>query len=195
VVELNEVFRCPWAEVDKLNIDYHDTEWGVPLHDDNIWFEFLILEGAQAGLSWHTVLKKREEYRKAFSGFDPRVVSKYGENEITKLVENPGIIRNRKKIHSAINNAKRFIQIQEEYGTFDSYVWSFVNNKPIINTWKSLSEIPSVTEKSVEISRSLREKGFTFVGPKIVYALMEATGIVNDHLVGCFRYSEVLRCN
>jgi len=192
---LNEVFRCPWAEVDKLNIDYHDTEWGVPLHDDNIWFEFLILEGAQAGLSWHTVLKKREEYRKAFSGFDPRVVSKYGENEITKLVENPGIIRNRKKIHSAINNAKRFIQIQEEYGTFDSYVWSFVNNKPIINTWKSLSEIPSVTEKSVEISRSLREKGFTFVGPKIVYALMEATGIVNDHLVGCFRYSEVLRCN
>lgn len=192
---MNEVFRCPWAEVDKLNIDYHDTEWGVPLHDDNIWFEFLILEGAQAGLSWHTVLKKREEYRKAFSGFDPRVVSKYGENEITKLVENPGIIRNRKKIHSAINNAKRFIQIQEEYGTFDSYVWSFVNNKPIINTWKSLSEIPSVTEKSVEISRSLREKGFTFVGPKIVYALMEATGIVNDHLVGCFRYSEVLRCN
>jgi DNA-3-methyladenine glycosylase I len=195
VVELNEVFRCPWAEVDKLYIEYHDTEWGVPLHDDNIWFEFLILEGAQAGLSWHTVLKKREEYRKAFSGFDPRVVSKYGENEITKLVENPGIIRNRKKIHSAINNAKRFIQIQEEYGTFDSYVWSFVNNKPIINTWKSLSEIPSVTEKSVEISRSLREKGFTFVGPKIVYALMEATGIVNDHLVGCFRYSEVLRCN
>lgn len=192
---MNEVFRCPWAEVDKLYIDYHDTEWGVPLHDDNIWFEFLILEGAQAGLSWHTVLKKREEYRKAFSGFDPRVVSKYGENEITKLVENPGIIRNRKKIHSAINNAKRFIQIQEEYGTFDSYVWSFVNNKPIINTWESLSEIPSVTEKSVEISRSLREKGFTFVGPKIVYALMEATGIVNDHLVGCFRYSEVLRCN
>jgi len=195
VVELNEVFRCPWAEVDKLYIEYHDTEWGVPLHDDNIWFEFLILEGAQAGLSWHTVLKKREEYRKACSGFDPRAVSKYGENEITKLVENPGIIRNRKKIHSAINNAKRFIQIQEEYGTFDSYVWSFVNNKPIINTWKSLSEIPSVTEKSVEISRSLREKGFTFVGPKIVYALMEATGIVNDHLVGCFRYSEVLRCN
>ncbi|HOZ99533.1 MAG TPA: DNA-3-methyladenine glycosylase I [Mesotoga prima] len=195
MVELNEVFRCPWAEVDKLYIEYHDTEWGVPLHDDNIWFEFLILEGAQAGLSWHTVLKKREEYRKAFSGFDPRVVSKYGENEITKLVENPGIIRNRKKIHSAINNAKRFIQIQEEYGTFDSYVWSFVNNKPIINTWESLSEIPSVTEKSVEISRSLRDKGFTFVGPKIVYALMEATGMVNDHLVGCFRYSEVLRCN
>ncbi|WP_349769969.1 DNA-3-methyladenine glycosylase I [Mesotoga prima] len=192
---MNEVFRCPWAEVDKLYIEYHDTEWGVPLHDDNIWFEFLILEGAQAGLSWHTVLKKREEYRKAFSGFDPRVVSKYGENEITKLVENPGIIRNRKKIHSAINNAKRFIQIQEEYGTFDSYVWSFVNNKPIINTWESLSEIPSVTEKSVEISRSLRDKGFTFVGPKIVYALMEATGMVNDHLVGCFRYSEVLRCN
>ncbi|MBN2218753.1 MAG: DNA-3-methyladenine glycosylase I [Kosmotogaceae bacterium] len=191
---MNEVIRCPWAEVDRLYVEYHDTEWGVPLHEDRRWFEFLILEGAQAGLSWHTVLKKREEYRKAFSGFDPQVVSKYGENEIIELVENPGIIRNRQKIHSAINNAKRFIEIQAEYGTFDSYVWSFVDNKPIMNTWKSLSEIPSVTEKSVEISRALKSKGFTFIGPTIVYALMQATGMVNDHLVSCFRYSEVLRC-
>jgi len=177
--------------VDDVYIKYHDTEWGVPVHEDKKWFEFLVLEGAQAGLSWRTVLKKRENFREAFAGFDPRVVAKYDENEIEKLMADSGIIRNRRKIESAINNAKRFLQIELEFDSFDRFIWSFVDYEQVVNTWTSVSEIPAVSNKAHQISQALRKKGFSFVGPTIVYALMQATGLVNDHLVGCFRYTEV----
>lgn len=191
MITISEIERCPWSEVDDLYIEYHDREWGVPVHDDKKWFEFLILEGAQAGLNWHTVLKKRESYREAFAGFVPWVVADFGSGEVEELFKNAGIIRNRRKIESAINNAKRFLEIEAEFGAFDTYIWGFVGNRPIVNKWESLSEIPPLTEKSAEISRSLKQRGFTFVGPTIVYALMQATGLVNDHLVHCFRYTEV----
>ncbi|MBN2253803.1 MAG: DNA-3-methyladenine glycosylase I [Kosmotogaceae bacterium] len=183
--------RCPWAEVDDLYIKYHDTEWGVPVHEDKKWFEFLVLEGAQAGLSWLTVLKKRESYREAFAGFDPRIVAKFDENEIEKLMADSGIIRNRRKLESAINNAREFLQIEVEFGSFDKFIWSFVDYKQVVNAWTSLSEIPAVSKKAHQISHALKEKGFSFVGPTIVYALMQAAGLVNDHLVYCFRYTEV----
>jgi len=178
--------------VDDAYIRYHDTEWGVPVREDKKWFEFLVLEGAQAGLSWRTVLKKRESYRGAFEGFDPRVVAKFDENEMEKLMADSGIIRNRRKIESAINNAKKFLQIEVEFGTFDRFIWSFVDHKQVVNAWTSVSEIPAVSKKAHQISRALKEKGFSFVGPTIVYALMQAAGLVNDHLVYCFRYTEVL---
>lgn len=177
--------RCIWAK-DVLNIEYHDNEWGIPQHDDRKLFEFLVLEGAQAGLSWSTILKRREGYRKAFSDFDPIKVSKYTSNHVEKLLSNQKIIRNRLKINSAINNAKHFLKIQKEFGSFDKYIWSFVNHKPIINNFKKLSDLPASTSISEKMSKDLRNHGFNFVGPTICYAFMQAVGMVNDHTVDCF---------
>jgi len=183
--------RCEWGTVSQIYIDYHDNEWGVPIHDDRTLFEFLILECAQAGLSWETVLKKRENYRKAFSNFDPVKVSRYSDKKVEALMGNKGIIRNRLKITSAINNAKRFLEVRKEFGSFDTYIWQFVNGKPIINRFKSIQEIPATTKESDAMSKDLKKRGFTFVGPTICYAHMQATGMVNDHIVGCFRYKEI----
>ena len=183
--------RCEWGTVSQLYIDYHDNEWGVPIHDDRTLFEFLILEGAQAGLSWETVLKKRENYRKAFSNFDPVKVSRYSDKKVEALMGNKGIIRNRLKITSAIKNAERFLEVQKEFGSFDTYIWQFVNGKPITNRFKSIQEIPATTKESDAMSKDLKKRGFTFVGPTICYAHMQATGMVNDHIVGCFRYKEI----
>jgi len=177
--------RCAWAK-DDLSILYHDTEWGVPQHDDQKLFEFLILEGAQAGLSWSTILKRREGYRKAFSNFDPYKVSKYASKHIEKLLSNQEIIRNKLKITSAVNNAKHFLKIQNEFGSFDRYIWNFVNHKPIINHFKNFSDLPASTIISKKISDDLRIRGFNFVGPTICYAFMQAIGMVNDHTVDCF---------
>ena len=181
--------RCNWAK-DELNIEYHDNEWGVPQHDDRKLFEFLVLEGAQAGLSWSTILKRREGYRKAFSNFDPIKVSKYTSKNVEKLLDNQDIIRNRLKINSAINNAKQFLKIQNEFGSFDKYIWSFVNYKPIINNFKKLSDLPASTIISEKMSKDLRNRGFNFVGPTICYAFMQAIGMVNDHTIDCFMKCE-----
>jgi DNA-3-methyladenine glycosylase I len=180
--------RCGWAK-DELSIQYHDQEWGVPVHDDRLWFEFLVLEGAQAGLSWDTILRKRENYRRAFAGFDPVVVAGYGDAKIEELLSDPGIIRNRLKVTSAIQNARMFQKVQEELGSFDQYIWPFVNGRPIQNTWRSPSDVPARTEISDALSKDLKRRGFTFVGSTICYAMMQATGLVNDHLVDCFRHS------
>ena len=177
--------RCVWAK-DDLNIEYHDNEWGMPQHNDRELFEFLVLEGAQAGLSWSTILKRREGYRKAFSNFDPLKVSKYTAKYVEKLLDDKEIIRNRLKINSAINNAKHFLKIQEEFGSFDKYVWGFVNYKPIINNFKKLSDLPASTPISEKMSKDLRNRGFNFVGPTICYAFMQAVGMVNDHTIDCF---------
>ncbi len=183
--------RCTWAEEDELILNYHDQEWGVPLHDDHKLFEFLVLEGAQAGLSWKTILKRREAYRRAYSNFDPAEVAKYDKKKIKDLLFDPGIIRNRKKIESSIHNARRFLEIQREFGSFDHYLWGFVNNKPVVMARKSLSEIPSKTELSDLISSDLKKRGFSFVGSTIIYAYLQAVGVVNDHLVTCFRYRQL----
>src|ERR1043166_655268 len=180
--------RCSWA-TNKMNIAYHDTEWGVPVHNDKKLFEFLILEGAQAGLSWDTVLRKREAYRKAFDNFDPAKVARYTEAKCAKLLENNGIIRNRLKIASAVSNAKAFLEVQKEFGSFDAYIWNFVRGKPIVNKRKG-GDVPATSEISDAISKDLRKRGFNFVGSTIMYAFMQATGMVNDHLVTCFRYKE-----
>ena len=182
--------RCGWARND-LAIHYHDTEWGVPLHDDRGLFEFLILEGAQAGLSWDTILAKRENYRKAFDNFDVAKVAKYSEAKQAKLRENPGIIRNRLKVASAVANAKAFLKVQKEFGSFDAYIWSFVEGKPINGKRKELSDIPAKTEISDALSKDLKKRGFNFVGSTIMYAFMQATGMANDHVASCFRYREV----
>ena len=181
--------RCNWAK-DDLNIEYHDNEWGIPQHDDKKLFEFLVLEGAQAGLSWSTILKRREGYRKAFSNFDPIKVSKYTSKHVEKLLSNQKIIRNRLKINSAINNAKQFLKIKKEFGSFDKYIWSFVNHKPIINNFKKHSDLPAFTTISEKMSKDLRNRGFTFVGPTICYAFMQAVGMVNDHTSKCFRFQK-----
>ena len=183
--------RCDWGTASPLYIDYHDNEWGVPVHNDRKLFEFLILEGAQAGLSWETVLKKRENYRKAFSNFDPMKISRYGDKKIEALLGNKGIIRNRLKITSAVNNAKRFLEVRKEFGTFDSYIWQFVDGRPITNRYKSTRELPAITKMSDAMSKDLKKRGFTFVGPTICYAHMQATGMVNDHIVDCYRYKEI----
>lgn len=183
--------RCPWPGNDQLYIKYHDEEWGVPVHDDRKHFEFLVLEGAQAGLSWLTILKRRENYRKAYDNFDPAKVAKYDAARMAELIANAGIIRNRKKIESSIKNAKCFLEIQKEFGSFDKYIWSFVDFKPVINAWKTLSEIPAKTELSDRISTDLKKRGFSFVGSTIMYAHIQAIGLVNDHLVSCFRYQHV----
>jgi DNA-3-methyladenine glycosylase I len=182
--------RC-WGGDDELMVVYHDQEWGVPLHDDVKIFEFLVLEGMQAGLSWRMILDKRENFRKAFHGFDPRLVARYGKKDIRRLMADAGIIRNRQKILAVVNNAGRFLEVQEEFGTFDRYMWRFVDGRPVRNRFQSLSELPARTPLSDLISKDLRTRGFLFVGPTVVYAHMQATGIVNDHLVRCFRYREV----
>jgi len=182
--------RC-WGEVEGLMAAYHDLEWGVPLHEDNRIFEFLILEGMQAGLSWRTILNKRENFRRAFRGFDPARVARFGERELTRLLADAGIIRNRLKLRAAINNARRFLEVQREFGSFDRYIWSFVGGKPIRNRLRSFKEMPASTPLSDRISRDLKARGFKFVGSTIIYAHMQATGMVNDHLVTCFRYREI----
>ena len=182
--------RCNWPSND-LSIRYHDEEWGKPLHDDRGLFEFLILEGAQAGLSWDTILRKRENYRKAFDGFDVNKVARYTDKKVEKLLQDEGIIRNRLKIASAISNARAFLAVQHEFGSFDKYIWSFIDGKPIVNRLKESSQVPAKTEVSDAISKDLKKRGFNFVGSTIMYAFMQATGMVNDHLVSCFRYKEV----
>lgn len=182
--------RCSWAEKESMQ-KYHDEEWGVPVHDDRKHLEFLILEGAQAGLSWETILKRRAGYRKAFSNFDVKKVASYTEKDVESLLQDAGIIRNRLKIKSAVTNAKSFLAVQKEFGSFDAYLWGFVNGKPIQNNFKQLKEIPAKTELSDEISKDLKKRGFTFVGSTIVYAHLQAVGVVNDHVVGCFRRDRV----
>ena len=186
-----EPIRCPWGRSHPLYVPYHDTEWGVPLHDDRRIFEHLVLEGAQAGLSWLTILKKRDAYRRAFDGFDPRRVASYDEAEVARLLGDDGIIRNRLKIRSAVSNARAFLAVQEEFGTFDRYVWRFVGGRPRQNAWRTLEEVPARTRESDAMSKDLRSRGFKFVGSTICYAHMQATGMVNDHLVDCFRHHEV----
>ena len=183
--------RCSWAGSDPLYINYHDTEWGVPVHDDHKWFEFLILEGAQAGLSWLTILKKRQNYRKAFNNFNAAEIAAYDSAKVQALLSNSGIIRNKHKIEAAIQNASSFLAIRQQFGSFDQYVWQFVGGKPLKNRWESVQEIPARTKESVAMSRDLKQRGFKFVGPTICYAFMQATGLVNDHIVGCFRYHEI----
>lgn len=183
--------RCEWAIKSELEQFYHDTEWGVPVRDDNKLLEFLILEGAQAGLSWSTILKKREGYRKAFFNFDPLIISHFSEADVSRLLANPGIIRNRLKIHSSITNARSYVKVQEEFGSFDRYIWQFVCGKPIQNAWHSLSDIPVSTPDSAAMSKDLQSRGFKFVGTTICYAFMQAVGMVNDHVVSCFRYEQL----
>jgi len=185
-----EPSRCPWP-TDDLMIRYHDKEWGVPVHDDRLLFEYLILEGAQAGLSWNTVLKKRENYRAAFDNFDAEKIARYGDKKVAALLADPGIIRNRLKIAATIQNAKMFLKVREEFGSFDAYLWRFVDGKPIVNRRTSMQEVPAWTEVSDTMSKDLLKRGFKFVGSTICYAHMQATGMVNDHLVTCFRHREV----
>lgn len=182
--------RCDWAKND-LAIHYHDTEWGKPLHDDRRLFEFLILEGAQAGLSWDTVLAKRENYRNAFDDFDAEKIALYGDKKCAELLQNEGIIRNRLKIASTVRNAKCYLQVKEEFGSFDKYIWNFVGGKPIVNAWENIKQVPAATEISDKMSKDLKKRGFNFVGSTIMYAFMQACGLVNDHLTGCFRYDEI----
>lgn len=184
--------RCGWARND-LAIRYHDEEWGVPVHDDVRWFEFITLEGAQAGLSWDTILRKREAYRKAFRGFEPAKVAKFGDPEVARLLANDGIVRNRLKINATIRNAKAFLAIQKEFGSFDEYIWRFVGGQPRINKWRTLKQLPARTAESDAMSKELIARGFTFVGSTICYAMMQATGMVNDHLVSCDRYKALAR--
>lgn len=183
--------RCAWVSDDQLYQEYHDREWGVPVHDDRLLFEFLTLEGAQAGLSWITVLRKRESYRAAFSGFDLELVARFDEQKQTELLQNPGIIRNRLKVASTISNARAFLKVQEEFGSFDTYLWRFVEGRPIQNAWKSIKEVPASTPVSDALSRDLKKRGFRFVGSTICYAMMQAVGMVNDHTIDCFRWQEL----
>jgi DNA-3-methyladenine glycosylase I len=185
--------RCAWGSSNPLMIEYHDKEWGVPVHDDRRLFEFLILEGMQAGLSWNTILNKRENFRRAFAEFDVEKVARFGKRDVNRLLKDAGIIRNRLKIEAAINNARRFLEVQHEFGSFDAYIWSFVNGQPIKNGRRSLKDIPAKTPLSDAISKDLKQRGFKFVGSTIVYAHMQATGMVNDHTVDCFRYQEVAK--
>ena len=186
----NEKPRCGWAKND-LALAYHDAEWGVPAHDDRRLFEFLILEGAQAGLSWDIILRKRENYRQAFDDFDAEKIVGYDEKKLNELLLNEGIIRNRLKIASAVSNARSFLKIKDEFASFDSYIWSFVGGEPVVNNWKSLSEVPAKTLVSDAMSKDLKQRGFNFIGSTIMYAFMQACGLVNDHLISCFRYDEV----
>ena len=183
--------RCQWCGSDPLYVAYHDQEWGVPVHDDRLLFEFLILEGAQAGLSWITILKKRENYRKAFHGFDVRRVARYTEKDVARLLGDAGIVRNRLKIESAIKNARGVLAIQEEFGSLDAYLWNYVDGVSQQNTWKSLAELPAKTELSDQLSKDLKKRGFNFVGSTICYAFMQAVGMVNDHTTDCFRHREL----
>ena len=190
------IIRCPWCEnssLGKLYTDYHDIEWGVPVHDDRVLFEFLILEGAQAGLSWSTILNKRENYRAAFANFDPAKVARFSDDKLAALLVDPGIVRNRLKIQSAVINAKAFLAVQKEFGSFDTYIWAFVSGKPTQNCYSSMADVPAKTIASDAMSKDLKKRGFKFIGSTICYAFMQATGMVNDHLLDCFRYKEVGR--
>ena len=185
--------RCPWVDLEKPDyIAYHDAEWGVPVHDDRLLFEFLTLESAQAGLSWYTVLRKRDSYRKAFDGFDPERVARFDDRKLKALLQNPGIIRNRRKIQAIINNARRFLEVQDTFGSFDAYIWRFVEGRPIIHEIRSNEAYPSQSPESEALSKDLKERGFQFVGPVICYAHMQATGMVNDHTLDCFRRQEII---
>ncbi len=189
---MGSVKRCGWSSLDvPLYREYHDREWGVPLHDDRLLFEFLVLEGAQAGLSWYTILRKRENYRRAFEWFNPERVARYDQRKVARLLADPGIVRNRLKVNSAVQNAKAFVRVQEEFGSFDGYVWRFVGGKPKANRWRALKDIPAVTPEAQAMSKDMMARGFRFVGPTICYAHMQATGMVNDHLTSCFRHKEV----
>jgi DNA-3-methyladenine glycosylase I len=182
--------RCGWAR-EALMIAYHDDEWGVPLHDDRALFEFLVLEGAQAGLSWSTILNKRDNYRKAFDRFDARKIARYDESRVAVLLGNPGIVRNRLKVAAAVKNANAYLSVQKEFGSFDAYIWQFVNGKPLRNRWRGMEEVPARTDQSDAMSKDLIRRGFTFAGSTICYAFMQATGMVNDHLLGCFRHAQL----
>jgi DNA-3-methyladenine glycosylase I len=195
MIDETACIRCVWAGSDPLYCNYHDREWGVPVHDDRLLFEFLTLEGAQAGLSWITVLRKREAYRAAFAGFNLAVVALFDEKRQAELLQNPGIIRNRLKVASTITNAAAFLKIQEQFGSFDAYLWRFVEGRPLQNTWRSITEVPACTALSDILSRDLKKRGFSFVGSTICYALMQAVGMVNDHTMDCFRWSELNRNN
>lgn len=184
--------RCAWAAKEEM-WRYHDTEWGVPIHDDRKHFEFLILEGAQAGLSWSTILNKREGYRRAFAGFDPAKVARFTPAKIEKILTDPGIVRNRQKVASAVNNARHFLDLVEEVGSFDRFIWNFVGGKPIINRWTASKQIPATSKESDALAKALKQRGFSFVGSTVMYAHMQATGLVNDHLTDCFRYKQVAR--
>jgi len=188
---MKSIQRCEWCEGSDLYMNYHDSEWGVPVFDDRKHFEFLVLESAQAGLSWITVLKKRENYRRAYDGFDPEKIARYGEKKIASLLANPGIIRNSLKIKASINNARRFLEIQKEFGSFSNYIWSFTKGKQVSGKWKTLAEIPARTELSDLVATDLKKRGFKFLGSIIMYSHMQATGIINDHLRSCFRYREI----
>jgi DNA-3-methyladenine glycosylase I len=189
---MTEIKRCGWSVSDPAYIEYHDLEWGVPAHDDRRQFEFLVLESAQAGLSWLTILKRREGYRRLYDGFDPEHVVSFDETRIQTMLQDAGIIRNRKKIESSINNAQRFLEVREQYGTFCNYIWRFTEGKQIVNHFRDLSEIPSTTPLSDTIAKDMKKRGFQFLGSTIIYAHLQATGLVNDHLTGCFRYSECI---
>lgn len=186
-----EIIRCDWSKANQLMIDYHDKEWGVPLHDDRKLFEFIVLDSFQAGLSWSTILNKRETFRAAFDGFDPAKIIQYNDQKIEELMNNAGIIRNRMKINAAVTNARAFLELQSKHGTFDAYIWKFTDGKRIINGWKSMSEVPASTPISDAMSKDLKQNGFKFVGSTICYAFMQAAGMINDHVVSCFRYEEV----
>jgi DNA-3-methyladenine glycosylase I len=183
--------RCQWVGDDPLYVGYHDREWGVAVHDDRLLFEFLVLEGAQAGLSWLTILRKRDAYRRAFAGFDPAAVAAFGQAEVERLLADTGIVRNRLKIEAAIGNARAYLRVQSEFGSFDSYIWGFVGGRTIQNEWRTMAEIPAKTPEAEQMSADLKKRGFRFVGPTICYAHMQATGMVNDHTVDCFRYAEL----
>ena len=183
--------RCPWADSDPLYKKYHDTQWGVPVHDDQKLFELLVLEGAQAGLSWITILRKRKNYQSAFDNFDPDIVARYDMKKIEELLKDKGLVRNRLKIVSAITNAREFIKVRDQYGSFDRYIWGFTDNKTIVNSWRKLEDVPPKSPESVNMSKDLGKRGFKFVGPVICYSLMQAIGMVNDHLTDCFRYREL----
>lgn len=194
MTEKPSICRCPWVDLSKPDyVDYHDKEWGVPIHNDLRLFEFLTLEAAQAGLSWYTVLRKRDNYRIAFDLFNPEKVARYDEKKVKELLANPGIIRNRAKIHAAINNARMFLKIREEFGSFNAYIWRFVNGKPIVNNLLKLEDYPATSRESDAMSKDLRQRGFKFVGPTVCYAHMQATGMVNDHTIACFRRHEIIR--
>ena len=188
---MDKMVRCPWAGDEEMML-YHDREWGVPVTDDGLLFEFLTLEGAQAGLSWSTILRKRENYRKAYDEFDPEKVVRYGEEDITRLLSNPGIVRNRLKVRASVTNARAFLNVQEEFGSFAAYMWGFVDGKPVTNAWTSMDQLPATSPVSDKFSKDLKKRGFKFVGSTIVYAHMQAVGMVNDHMVSCFRYPEIV---
>ncbi len=185
--------RCPWVDLDKPDyVAYHDEEWGVPVHEDRLIFEVLTLESAQAGLSWYTILRKRENYRRAFDGFDPEKVARYDDRKLEALLTDPGIIRNRRKVEAAINNARRFLEVRDEFGSFDAYIWRFVDGRPIVNEIRSLADFPAQSPESEALSKDLKKRGFRFVGPIILYSHMQATGLVNDHTLDCFRREEII---